>query len=83
MADANVIENAPVAKLAAEYLECCSDAFGNLAAILKSIVKETPEHSDIRKLAGAGLMIRETLIYSPQPAPCRRESATIAQTSSD
>ena len=59
MADANVTENIPHAKLAAEYLEGCSDAFGSLAAILKAIVKEAPEHSDIRKLAGAGLMISE------------------------
>lgn len=59
MADANVTENTPHAKLAAEYLACCSDTFGNLAAILKTIIKEAPEHSDIRKLAGAGLMISE------------------------
>jgi hypothetical protein len=36
------------------FLNSCSNTFGQLAAILKTIEKEAPEFSDLRKLAGAG-----------------------------
>jgi len=39
------------------YLNACSGTFGELAAVLRMIEKEAPEHSDVRKLAGAGLKI--------------------------
>lgn len=54
MANANTTEKPTHVDDVVEYLNSCSDAFGQIAAILKAIEGDAPEYSDLRKLAGAG-----------------------------
>ncbi len=57
MADGNATQNKTHIDDVAGYFNCCSDTFGQLAAILKAIEKDLPEYGDLRKLAGAGVYL--------------------------